>query len=172
MDDPYETGVAKGGLVSARAYMAGAIDTLNQALDDRRKTKVGGNASAPNHQIRLQVLAGASAAKSGRWTYLITRPDQAPRLCRRRMRLEIPPRQLAFPGLHLHVVAHHPTMEQAQAVHLHRSIERCCSSAEVTPLQAVSGHLRAIDRDKRSSAVACGGASRGLTVRTRANDAA
>ena len=47
--------------ISAGAYTAGVVDFLIQALDEFDAVRRSGEASCPKHEIRLRVVAGASA---------------------------------------------------------------------------------------------------------------
>jgi predicted acylesterase/phospholipase RssA len=49
------------GAVSAGAYTAGVIDFLLQALEEWQKEKESGNTQAPPHEVKIKVVAGASA---------------------------------------------------------------------------------------------------------------
>ncbi len=55
----FEIGLVMAGAISAGAYTAGVIDFLLQALDEWEKAKAEGD--APPHQVKLKVMAGASA---------------------------------------------------------------------------------------------------------------
>ncbi len=55
----FEIGLVMAGAISAGAYTAGVIDFLLQALDEWEEAKAKG--TAPPHQIKLKVMAGASA---------------------------------------------------------------------------------------------------------------
>lgn len=66
---PFELGLVMAGAVSAGAYTAGVMDFLIEALDawEEEKARARKNPDdpksreAPNHDVRLKVLAGASA---------------------------------------------------------------------------------------------------------------
>ncbi|MDR3636828.1 MAG: patatin-like phospholipase family protein [Isosphaeraceae bacterium] len=60
-DRPFEIGLVLAGAVSAGAYTAGVVDFLVQALDEWQKAKDERRPNCPPHQVRLKVLAGASA---------------------------------------------------------------------------------------------------------------
>lgn len=60
-DRPFEIGLVLAGAVSAGAYTAGVIDFLIQALDEWQKAKDEQQPHCPPHEVRLKVLAGASA---------------------------------------------------------------------------------------------------------------
>lgn len=58
---PFEIGLVMAGAVSAGAYTAGVVDFLIQALDEWQKAKDRKEPHCPPHEVRLKVLAGASA---------------------------------------------------------------------------------------------------------------
>jgi hypothetical protein len=58
---PFEIGLVMAGAVSAGAYTAGVLDFLIQALDEWHAAKQAGDPDCPPHEVRLKVLAGASA---------------------------------------------------------------------------------------------------------------
>jgi hypothetical protein len=60
-DRPFEIGLVMAGAVSAGAYTAGVVDFLIQALDEWQKAKDARQPHCPPHEVRLKVLAGASA---------------------------------------------------------------------------------------------------------------
>lgn len=60
-DLPFEIGLVLAGAVSAGAYTAGVVDFLIQALDEWQKAKDERRPHCPPHEVRLKVLAGASA---------------------------------------------------------------------------------------------------------------
>ena len=68
-DVPFEIGLVMAGAVSAGAYTAGVIDFLIQALDEWEKAKEqarkdlaeGKTTDCPMHEVRIKVMAGASA---------------------------------------------------------------------------------------------------------------
>src|SRR5262245_1960975 len=68
-DVPFEIGLVMAGAISAGAYTAGVIDFLIQALDEWEKAKEqarkdiaeGKPTDCPMHEVRIKVLAGASA---------------------------------------------------------------------------------------------------------------
>src|SRR4051794_16150941 len=68
-DVPFEIGLVMAGAVSAGAYTAGVIDFLSQALDGWEKAKEqarkdlaeGKTTDCPMHEVRIKVMAGASA---------------------------------------------------------------------------------------------------------------
>jgi hypothetical protein len=68
-DVPFEIGLVMAGAISAGAYTAGVIDFLIQALDEWEKAKAqarkdlaeGKTTDCPMHEVRIKVLAGASA---------------------------------------------------------------------------------------------------------------
>ena len=68
-DVPFEIGLVMAGAVSAGAYTAGVIDFLIQALDEWEKAKdqarkdlaEGKATDCPMHEVRIKVMAGASA---------------------------------------------------------------------------------------------------------------
>jgi hypothetical protein len=55
----FEIGLVMAGAISAGAYTAGVVDFLLQALDEWEAAKETG--TAPPHQVKLNVMAGASA---------------------------------------------------------------------------------------------------------------
>ncbi|MEQ9138629.1 MAG: patatin-like phospholipase family protein [Thalassobaculum sp.] len=57
----FEIGLVMAGAISAGAYTAGALDFLIEALDAWDEAKARGDAEAPPHDVRLKVIAGASA---------------------------------------------------------------------------------------------------------------
>ena len=68
-DTPFEIGLVMAGAISAGAYTAGVVDFLLQALDEWEKAKAHARAhpgdpagrECPMHEVRIKVLAGASA---------------------------------------------------------------------------------------------------------------
>ena len=68
-DNPFEIGLVMAGAISAGAYTAGVVDFLLQALDEWEKAKAHARAhpddpasrECPMHEVRIKVLAGASA---------------------------------------------------------------------------------------------------------------
>lgn len=68
-DVPFEIGLVMAGAISAGAYTAGVIDFLIQALDEWEKAKqraredlaAGKSTDCPMHEVRIKVMAGASA---------------------------------------------------------------------------------------------------------------
>ena len=54
-------GLALSGAISAGAYTAGVLDFLFQALSEWEKVQRRDQPGGPNHQVGLQVIAGASA---------------------------------------------------------------------------------------------------------------
>ena len=68
-DVPFEIGLVMAGAISAGAYTAGVIDFLIQALDEWEKAKEqarkdladGKSTDCPMHEVRIKVMAGASA---------------------------------------------------------------------------------------------------------------
>jgi hypothetical protein len=68
-DRPFEIGLVMAGAISAGAYTAGVIDFLIQALDQWEKAKEHARThpddptarDCPMHEVRIKVLAGASA---------------------------------------------------------------------------------------------------------------
>jgi Patatin-like phospholipase len=68
-DHPFEIGLVMAGAVSAGAYTAGVVDFLIQALDQWEEAKAAARANpdaprsreCPMHEVRIKVLAGASA---------------------------------------------------------------------------------------------------------------
>jgi hypothetical protein len=68
-DNPFEIGLVMAGAISAGAYTAGVVDFLIQALDEWEKAKAHARAhpedpasrDCPMHEVRIKVLAGASA---------------------------------------------------------------------------------------------------------------
>jgi hypothetical protein len=60
-DQPFEIGLVMAGAVSAGAYTAGVVDFLIQALDEWQRAKDEKEPHCPPHEVRLKVLAGASA---------------------------------------------------------------------------------------------------------------
>jgi len=57
----FDIGLVMAGAVSAGAYTAGTVDFLLQALDEWYTAKSRGDANVPPHDVRLKVIAGASA---------------------------------------------------------------------------------------------------------------
>ena len=55
----FQIGLALAGAISAGAYTAGVLDFLFQALDEWERAR--GKGDAPDHRVRLKVVAGASA---------------------------------------------------------------------------------------------------------------
>src|SRR3954451_12032112 len=68
-DTPFEIGLVMAGAISAGAYTAGVIDFLLQALDEWERAKeqarkdiaAGKTNDCPMHEVRIKVMAGASA---------------------------------------------------------------------------------------------------------------
>jgi predicted acylesterase/phospholipase RssA len=68
-DRPFEIGLVMAGAISAGAFTAGVVDFLLQALDEWEKAKAHARAhpddpssrDCPMHEVRIKVLAGASA---------------------------------------------------------------------------------------------------------------
>ena len=68
-DIPFEIGLVMAGAISAGAYTAGVVDFLLQALDEWEQAKAHARAhpddpasrECPMHEVRIKVLAGASA---------------------------------------------------------------------------------------------------------------
>ncbi|HKI18717.1 MAG TPA: patatin-like phospholipase family protein, partial [Isosphaeraceae bacterium] len=68
-DVPFEIGLVMAGAVSAGAYTAGVLDFLIAALDEWQQAKdharahpdQPGSADCPIHEVKLRVMAGASA---------------------------------------------------------------------------------------------------------------
>src|SRR5438067_12999881 len=58
----FEFALVLGGTVSAGAYTAGAVDFLVEALDCLSKAQHEGR--APQHKVRLKLIAGTSGAAS------------------------------------------------------------------------------------------------------------
>lgn len=58
---PFEFGLVMAGAISAGAYTGGVIDFLIQALDEWQKAKDERKPDCPPHEVRLKVMAGASA---------------------------------------------------------------------------------------------------------------
>jgi len=54
-------GICMAGAVSAGAYTAGVLDYLFEALDEWEKAKALNLPGVPRHQVRIEVLSGASA---------------------------------------------------------------------------------------------------------------
>ncbi len=59
-DNKYHIGLCMAGAVSAGAYTAGVMDYLIEALDKWEKLK-GTDESIPTHDVRIDVIGGASA---------------------------------------------------------------------------------------------------------------
>lgn len=59
-DDTFEIGLVLGGTVSAAAYTAGVVDFLIQALDAWTVAKNAGSPDAPDHKVRIRIMAGTS----------------------------------------------------------------------------------------------------------------
>jgi predicted acylesterase/phospholipase RssA len=57
----YEIGLVMAGAVSAGAYAAGVVDFLIQALDEWHRAKAERPGEVPDHEVRLNVVAGSSA---------------------------------------------------------------------------------------------------------------
>lgn len=57
----FEIGLVMAGAVSAGAYTAGVIDFMLQALEEWHKAKKAGDNDAPPHEVKIKVIAGASA---------------------------------------------------------------------------------------------------------------
>lgn len=70
----FEIGLVLAGAVTAGAYTAGVVDFLVQALDAWEDAKRDPAAKVPRHDVRLRVIAGASAgsivASIGTWMML------------------------------------------------------------------------------------------------------
>ncbi|WP_415774297.1 patatin-like phospholipase family protein [Paraburkholderia sp. J7] len=61
-DGVFEIGLVLAGAISAGAFSAGVLDYLIEALDEWEAMKAQqGSESVPMHQVRLRVIAGASA---------------------------------------------------------------------------------------------------------------
>jgi len=60
-NEPFEIGLVGAGAISAGAYTAGVIDFMVYALDLWYQAKKEGDASVPQHDVRLSVFSGASA---------------------------------------------------------------------------------------------------------------
>jgi hypothetical protein len=56
----FEIGIALGGTVSAGAYTGGVVDYLMEALDGWTRAKEGGDPLAPQHEVVISTMAGAS----------------------------------------------------------------------------------------------------------------
>lgn len=69
LDTPFEIGLVMAGAISAGAYTAGVVDFLIQALDEWENAKQFArehpndpkSCECPMHEVKLKVLAGASA---------------------------------------------------------------------------------------------------------------
>ena len=59
-EDTFQIGLALSGAISAGAYTAGVLDYLFQALNAWEQAKKK-DPRAPQHQVNLQVVTGASA---------------------------------------------------------------------------------------------------------------
>ena len=57
----FETGIVMAGAISAGAYSAGVMDFIIEALDAYEEAKKDPNWDGPRHNVRIPVLAGASA---------------------------------------------------------------------------------------------------------------
>jgi Patatin-like phospholipase len=57
----FETGIVMAGAISAGAYSAGVMDFIIEALDAYEEAKKDPNWDGPTHNVRVPVLAGASA---------------------------------------------------------------------------------------------------------------
>jgi hypothetical protein len=57
----FELGLVMAGAVSAGAYTAGVVDFLIQALDTWQQARDEQKPYCPNHEVKLEVMAGASA---------------------------------------------------------------------------------------------------------------
>ena len=57
----FELGLVMAGAISAGAYSAGVLDFLFEALDAYEEAKGQPGWSGPTHDVRVPVMAGASA---------------------------------------------------------------------------------------------------------------
>lgn len=57
----FRIGISMAGAISAGAYTAGVMDYLLEALENWQKAKELGLPGIPKHEIRIEVLSGASA---------------------------------------------------------------------------------------------------------------
>jgi predicted acylesterase/phospholipase RssA len=58
---PLRLGLVMAGAVSAGAYTGGVVDYLFQVLDNWEKAKQLNDPSIPKHNVRIDIMSGASA---------------------------------------------------------------------------------------------------------------
>jgi predicted acylesterase/phospholipase RssA len=58
---PFEIALVLAGAVACGSYLAGFLDHLLDTLDAWEEAKKGGDTEVPQHQVKIKVIAGASA---------------------------------------------------------------------------------------------------------------